>query len=30
MGYTNHTFVLIAKIDGTIVAKPMPTEKIGV
>ena len=30
MGYTNQTFVLIIKTDGTIEANPIPMEKIGV
>lgn len=30
IGYANHTFVLIINTDGTIEAKPIPIEKIGV
>ena len=29
-GYANHIFVLIIKTEGTIVASPIPIEKIGV
>lgn len=30
IGYKNHAFVFIIKIDGTMEARPTPIEKIGV